>query len=109
MSRLPSYRHLLDNMDRCCLNTCRTEMDRIRINSGRVKAVHTENCHIDVFVTAWIYSIGIAFSVSRQPRPTSVHEIQPPRCRRKCRHEDFLTDLSVRQAFGFPFSITALL
>src|SRR5262249_35065223 len=55
------------------------------INGGRIKSVHTENRHIDVVVTVSIYSIGIPFSVSRQPRPTSVHEIQPPGCR-KCRH-----------------------
>src|SRR5262245_26918060 len=57
--------------DRSGLHTGCTKTDGIRINAGRIKSIHAENCHIDVFVTAWIYSIGIPFSVSRQPRPTS--------------------------------------
>src|SRR5438132_1615784 len=47
------------NMDRSCLSACCTKTDCVRINGGRIKSVHTENCHIDIFGAVWIYSVGI--------------------------------------------------
>src|SRR5262245_4543968 len=45
--------------DRSGLRSGCTKTDGIRINAGRIKPVHTENCHIDIFGAVRIYSIGI--------------------------------------------------
>src|SRR5262245_63329452 len=47
------------NMDRSGLHTGCTKTDGIRINAGRIKSIHAENCHIDILVAVRIYSIGI--------------------------------------------------
>ena len=47
------------NMNRSCLSACRTKTNGVRINGGRIKAIDTENCHIDIFDAVRIYSISI--------------------------------------------------
>ena len=47
------------NMDRSRLSPCCTKADGVRINGSRIKAVGTENCHIDIVGTVGIYPISI--------------------------------------------------
>ena len=37
------------NMDGSRLGACCTKADGVRINGGCIKAIGTENCHIDIF------------------------------------------------------------
>ena len=46
-------------MDWSCLGPCRTKADGARIHGGCIKAVITENCHIDIFDAVGIDSISI--------------------------------------------------
>ena len=47
------------NMNGSRLGACCTKTDGVRINGGCIKAIDTENCHIDIFDAVGIYSISI--------------------------------------------------
>ena len=50
---------LQNNRCRTSLNASAPKQDSSCVYSGGVKAIDTENCHIDIFVAVRIYFIGI--------------------------------------------------
>ena len=66
------------NMNGSRLGACCTKADGARINGGRIKAVGTENCHIDIVGAVGIDSDLHRCVVERRRKPASFPELNRP-------------------------------